>query len=162
MIGSTLLRAGTLVTSLGLAPLALAQDAATQPPWGFVGVLGGMAMLMAFGIIAIVFFNDSRKSRDKLGLIERLVTSGQPVPRELMVNEPRQLTLPEQYRHDVRRAIAFLGWGIGFSVVFYILSGGYPRAAAWGLLLIVPGLGNFLKAWLTARDIARGSSDGSR
>jgi hypothetical protein len=110
MIGSTLLRAGTLVTSLGLAPLALAQDAATQPPWGFVGVLGGMAMLMAFGIIAIVFFNDSRKSRDKLGLIERLVTSGQPVPRELMVNEPRQLTLPEQYRHDVRRAIAFLGW----------------------------------------------------
>jgi hypothetical protein len=35
-----------------------------------------------------------------------------------------------------------------------------PRAAAWGLLLIVPGIGNFLKAWLTAREIARGPSGG--
>ena len=43
-----------------------------------------------------------------------------------------------------------------------MLSAGNPRAAAWGLLLIVPGLGNFVKAWLTAREIARGSADGQR
>ena len=163
MIGSTLLRAGALVTSLAAAPLALAQELRTPPPpWEFVGLLGLAGMLLAFGIIAVVFFNESRKNRDKLATVERLVTGGQPVPRELMTNEPRLLTLPEQYRHDVRRAIAFLCWGIGFSVVFYILSGGQPRAAAWGLLLIVPGLGNFLKAWLTAREIARGSAGGQR
>jgi hypothetical protein len=36
--------------------------------------------------------------------------------------------------------------GHRLAVVFYIVSGGNPRAAAWGLLFIVPGLGNFLKA----------------
>ena len=162
MFRSTLIRMGALVTSLAATSLAFAQEPATRPPWGFVGVMGGMGLLLAVGIIAVVFFNESRRNRDKLATVERLVTSGQPVPRELMTNEPRLLTLPEQYRHDIRRAIAFLCWGIGFSVVFYILSGGQPRAAAWGLLLIVPGLGNFVKAWLTAREIARGSAGGQR
>jgi hypothetical protein len=30
------------------------------------------------------------------------------------------------------------------------------------LLFLVLSLGSFLKAWLTAREIARGSTDGSR
>ena len=162
MFRSTLIRTGALLTSLAATPLAFAQERAMPPPWGFIGVLGATGMLMVLGILAIVFFNDMRKNRDKLATVERLVTGGQPVPRELMTNEPRLLPLPEQYRHDIRRAIAFLCWGIGFSVVFYILSGGQPRAAAWGLLLIVPGLGNFVKAWLTAREIARGSAGGQR
>ena len=162
MFRSTLIRTGALVTSLAATPLAFAQEPATPPPWGFVGVLGSVGMLMVVGILAVIFFNDTRKNRDKLALVERLVTDGKPVPRELMTYGPVQLSLPEQYRHDVRRAIAFLCWGIGFSVVFYILSGGQPRAAAWGLLLIVPGIGNFVKAWLTAREIARGSAGDQR
>lgn len=164
MIRSTF-RACALLTSLTAAPLALAQTpAAAMPPphWGMIGMFAGFGMLMVLGIIAIVFFHDSRKSRDKLGVVERLVTDGKPVPRELMLNERPRLTLPEEYRRDVRRGIAFLCWGIGVSVVFYIVSGGIPQAAAWGLLLIVPGLGNFLKAWLTAREIARGPFDGAR
>jgi hypothetical protein len=147
---------------LAATPLAFAQEPATPPPWFFVATMGGLGMLIAFGIIAVIFFNDSRKNRDKLALIERLVTDGKSVPRELMVYGPPQLSLPEQRRHDIRRAIAFLCWGIAFSVVFYILSRGNPAAAAWGLLLIVPGLGNLLKAWLAAREIARGSADGQR
>ena len=164
MFRSNLIRTGALVASLGLASLAFAQEPSTStpPPWAFIGVMGGMAMLMTLGILALVFFNDSRKNRDKLALVERLVTDGKPVPRELMAYGPPQLSLPEQRRHDLRRGIAFLCWGIGFSVVFYILSRGNPGAAAWGLLLIVPGLGNFLKAWLTAREIARGSAAGQR
>jgi len=160
---STLFRLGALATSLGAAPLATAQEFVNPPPpWTFIAMMGGFGMLMVLGILAIVFFTDGRKNRDKLDLVERLVTSGQPVPRELMVNEARQLTLPEQRRYDIRRGIAFLCWGIGLGIVFYLVSGGSPRAAAWGLLLIVPGLGNFLKAWLTAREIARGSADGTR
>ena len=160
MLRSTLIRTGALVTSLAATPLAFAQEPATSPPWGFVGVMGGMGLLLVLGILVVIFFNDTRKHRDRLATVERLVTNGQPVPRELMTNEPRQLTLPEQYRHDIRRAIAFLCWGIGISLVLYMLSTGNPRAAAWGLVLVVPGLGNFLKAWLTAREIARGLAGG--
>ena len=176
MIRSTLLRAGALVTSLAAAPLALAQESVPPPHivladertemiiphWPFIALMAGLGMLFVLGIITIVFYTENRRQRQKLALVEKLVTGGQPVPRELMTNEPRLLTLPEQYRHDIRRAIAFLCWGIGISFAFYMLSAGNPRAAAWGLLLIVPGLGNFLKAWLTAREIARGSAGGER
>jgi hypothetical protein len=167
MIRSTLLRAGALVTSLAAAPLALAQESVRPPAtipehWPFIALMAALGMLFVLGIIAIGFLTENRRQRQKLALVEKLVTGGQPVPRELMTNEPRLLTLPEQYRHDIRRAIAFLCWGIGISFAFYMLSAGNPRAAAWGLLLIVPGLGNFLKAWLTAREIARGSAGGER
>lgn len=161
----TLRRMSTLLTTVAGLPLgALAQPMVAMPPfhWAFVGLMGGLGMLLVLGIIAIIFFNENRKTRAKLGVVERLVTNGQPVPRELMVNEPRQLTLHEQHRKEVRRAIAFICWGVGIAVVFYIVSGDNLRAAAWGLLLIVPGLGNFLKAWLTAREIARGPSDSAR
>jgi hypothetical protein len=84
------------------------------------------------------------------------------VPRELLVHEPQPLTLPEERRRDIRRGIALLCWGIGVAVVFYLVSRDNSRAAAWGLLLIVPALGNFVKAWLTAREIARGPSSGAR
>jgi hypothetical protein len=163
MFRSTLIRTGALATSLGVTPLAFAQVAATPPPWFFIATLSSVGMLMVVGILAVIFFNDTRKNRDKLALVERLVTDGKPVPRELMIYGPPQLSLPEQYRYDIRRAIAFLCWGIGIGVVFYILAPGPGlRAAAWGLLLIIPGLGNFLKAWLTAREIARGPAGDQR
>jgi hypothetical protein len=163
MIGSTLRRMVPAIAGLSIAPLALAQPAAAiLPQWGFIGMLAGFGMLMVLGIIAITFFTTGRAQRDRLALVERLVTDGKPVPRELLVTEPRTLTLPEERRRDLHRGIAFLCWGIGIGVVFYIVSNGNPRAAAWGLLFIVPGLGNFLKAWLTAREIARGGVDGPR
>lgn len=169
MNGSTLLRAGALVIGLGAAPLALAQlqpqalgEAMPPPHWGFVGVMAGMGMLMVLGILALIFFNENRRTREKLALVERLVTSGQPVPRELMVNEPRQLTLPEERRRDTRRGITWLCWALGIAVVFYYVSGRQLSAVAWGLLPLILSLGSFLKAWLTAREIARGAADGPR
>jgi hypothetical protein len=167
MIDSTLLRAGALMTSLTVAPLALAQESFPPPAtipehWPFIALMAGLGMLFVIGIVATVLFMANRAQRQKLALVEKLVTSGQPVPRELMTNEPRQLTLPEQRRYDIRRGIAFLCWGVGLSVFFYIVSSGNPRAAAWGLLFLLPGLGNFLKAWLAAREMARGSADGAR
>jgi len=167
MIRSTLPRAGALVTSLAAAPLVLAQESFPQPAvvpehWAFIALMAGLGMLFVIGIVATALFAENRRQRQKLALVEKLVTGGQPVPRELMTNEPRQLTLPEQRRYDIRRGIAFLCWGFGLSVFFYIVSSGNPRAAAWGLLFLLPGLGNFLKAWLATREIARGSADGAR
>jgi hypothetical protein len=162
MNASTLGRSAVLLAGLCAAPLAFGQEAATpMPHWGFIATMAALGMAFVLGILTLILFTENRRTRDKLALVERLVTGGQPVPRDLMVNEPRQLTLPEEQRRDVRRGIAFLCWGIGIGVVFYIVSGENPRAAAWGLLFIVPGLGNFLKAWLTARDIARGAAAGS-
>ena len=169
MNGSTLLRPGALVIGLGVAPLALAQfppqvlGAATPgPPWSFIATMAGMGMLLAVGIIAIVFFNESRRSREKLALVERLLAEGKPVPRELMVNELRQLTLPEERRQDMRRGITWLCWALGIAVVFYFVSGRQPSALAWGLLPLILSLGSFLKAWLTAREIARSAAGGPR
>src|SRR5262245_39786522 len=123
MNGSTLLRTSALLASVAAAPLALAQQPATTPAnfpehWGFIAVMAGLGMLFVLGIITVVFFTENRRQRQKLALVERLVTNGQAVPRELMVNERRQLTLPEERRRDIRKAVAFLCWGIGISVVF--------------------------------------------
>jgi hypothetical protein len=157
MNGSTLGRSAVWLTSLWTAPMAFAQEAATPVPhWGFIGMMAGFGMIFVLGIVTIVLLTNNRAQRHRLALVEKLITDGKPVPRELMVSEPRQLTLPEEQRRDIRRAIAFLCWGLGLGVVFYLVSGGNPRAAAWGLLFIVPGLGNLLKAWLTARELARG------
>ncbi len=129
---------------------------------GFIATMAGLGMAFVLGILTIIFVTANRKQRDRLALVEKLVTDGKPVPRELAAMEPAPLTLPEERRRDVRRGVTLLCWAIGIAIVFYIVSGGLPRAAAWGLLFLVPGLGNFLKAWLTARELARGSADGSR
>ena len=79
-----------------------------------------------------------------------------------MTGQPAPIPLAEERRRDIRRGITLLCWAIAVALVFYILSSGNLRAAAWGLLWLVPALGNFLKAWLTAREIARGAADGTR
>jgi len=165
MDASTLRRSAVLLAGLSAAPLALAQEAATHtqmPPWSFIATMAGLGMAFVLGILTIIFVTANRKQRDRLALVEKLVTDGKPVPRELAAMEPAPLTLPEERHRDVRRGVTLLCWAIGIAIVFYIVSGGLPRAAAWGLLFLVPGLGNFLKAWLTARELARGSADGSR
>jgi hypothetical protein len=163
MTTATLGRLGVLVAALGAAPLALAQEAATQAPhMAFVGMLAGFGMMFVLAIVAVVLHFEQRKRRERLALVEKLVTAGHSVPPELMMDGPLRLTLPEERRRDLRRGIGLLCWAIGIGLVFYLASGGQPRAAGWGLLLLLPALGNFVKAWLTAREIARGSADTSR
>jgi hypothetical protein len=120
-----------------------------------------MGMLMVLGIVALGVFNENRKNRDKLAVIERLVTGGQPVPRELITGEKPPLPLPEERRRDVRRGITLLCWAIAVAAIPVIGSGGEWRYGVWGLLFLLPSLGSFFKAWLTAREIARGASSGS-
>ncbi|HJR69077.1 MAG TPA: DUF6249 domain-containing protein, partial [Gammaproteobacteria bacterium] len=113
------------------------------------------------GIVAIALLNENRKNRDKMALIERLVTGGQPVPRELLTGEAPQLPLPQERRRDLRRGITLLCWAIAVTLIPVIGSGGEWRYGVWGLLFLLPSLGSFFKAWLTAREIARGTSSGS-
>jgi hypothetical protein len=165
MNGSFFLRVGAVVIGLGAAPLALAQTpiggAVPPPHWGFIGVMAAMGILFLLGIFALGVVNENRKNRDKLAVIERLVTSGQPVPRELITGEAPPLPLPLERRRDIRRGITLLCWAIAVTAIPVIGSGGEWRYGVWGLLFLLPSLGSFFKAWLTAREIARGGSSGS-
>jgi hypothetical protein len=162
MSRSTLVHAATMAASLVAAPLAQAQQPATMPEhWGFIGMMAGFGILFLLGIFVIGSFTESRRQRQKLALIERLLTSGQPVPRELMLSGPQHLPLPEERRRDIRRGITLLCWAIAVSAIPIIGSGGEWRYGIWGLLFLLPSLGSFLKAYLTAREIARGAPDGS-
>lgn len=168
MIESTLRRSAMLLASLGTASFALAQGpailgepAAPAPPWAFVAAMSVIGMLFVLGIIAVVFFSESRRNRDRLALIERLVTSGHPVPRELMAPGPLQLTLIDERRRDIRRGITLLAWAIAVALIPVIGSGGEWRYGLWGLLFLLPSLGSFLKAHLTAREMARRGPNGS-
>jgi hypothetical protein len=154
-----------LFTGLCAAPLALAQEAAEQAqPWGFITAVTLGALVIPIAIVAIVNISEYRQTRERLAAVERLATAGHTVPRELMVNEPRRLTLPEERRRDIRRGITLLGWALGLALVLYLVT---PpphglRASAWGLLFLILSLGSFLKGWLTAREIARGTADDGR
>ena len=165
MNGSFLLRAGAAVICLGAAPLALAQTpiGGAVPPayWGFIGVMAGMGILFLLGVFALGVLNENRKNRDKLAVIERLVASGQAVPRELITGEKPPLPLPQERRRDIRRGITLLCWAIAVTLIPVIGSGGEWRHGVWGLLFLLPSLGSFFKAWLTAREIARGASNDS-
>jgi hypothetical protein len=163
MNSSIWIRAGALATGLGAAPLAMAQPMAVTPstPWIFVAMMAAFGMLFLLGIFLIGSFKESSAQRQKLAMIERLVASGQQVPRELLMNGPQQLPLPEERRRDIRRGITLLSLGIAVALVPIIGSGGEWRYGVWGLLFLVPALGSFLKAHLTAREIARGASNGA-
>jgi hypothetical protein len=116
-----------------------------------------LGLLFVLGIIAIINYGEYRQEQVRLASIERLIAAGQPVPRELLAPKLARFTLPEQYRRDVRRGITLLVWAIGVALVLY-LTDGRLRMAAWGFLFLLPSLGNFAKAWLTAREIARGGN----
>lgn len=160
-------RLGVLACAALAAPLALAQEALEMPEghtdptthWAFMLAFPALAMLLVIGIIAVVNYAEYRKQQNRLASIERLMTAGHPVPRELIAPELARLTLPEQYRHDLRRGITLFVFAIGVALVFYFTSGGQLRPAAWGFLFLLPSLGNFAKAWFTAREIARGGQD---
>jgi hypothetical protein len=163
MNASTLRRSATLLAGLGATPIALAQEAAThEMPVTLIATLAGLGMLFVLGIIGISLFHDYRKRHERLALVEKLVAAGNPVPRELLVDGPLPPTLPEERRRDMRRGVTALCWAMAIAVVFYFVSGGQLRAATWGLFPLILGLGSFFKAWLTAREIARGAADPPR
>jgi hypothetical protein len=163
MIGSSLRRAAVLLPGLCATPLARAQEAAAhEMPVVLIATLAGLGMLFVVGIVAVTLFHDRTKRRERLALVEKLITAGHPVPRELLVDGPVPPTLPEERRRDMRRGVTGLCWAAAIAVAFYFVSGGQLRAAAWGLFPLILGLGSFLRAWLTAREIARGSADGPR
>jgi hypothetical protein len=113
------------------------------------------------GVVGISLYHDRVKRRERLALAEKLVTAGQPVPPELLVGETPPLPLAEERRRDVRRGITLLAWAIAVALIPIIGSGGEWRYGIWGLLFLLPSLGSFLKAHLTAREIARRASSGS-
>jgi hypothetical protein len=161
MNGSTLRHLAGAFAGLGTASLALGQEVAGQaPPWSFITGISAVGMLLPIAIIGIIFYNERRKDNERVAAIERLVTAGHTVPPELAPGPPR-VTLPEERRRDVRRGITLLCWGLAVALTLYLTSG-LPRAAAWGLLFLIPSLGSFLKAKLTARELARGAAHGAR
>jgi hypothetical protein len=151
-----------VVISGGAAALALAQGAELQRPMLFE-MLGFavLAVMLVLGIVATALFHDRSKDRQRLAAIERLVTASQPVPRELITGEIPPLPLTQERRRDIRRGITLLCWAIAVTAIPVIGSGGEWRYGVWGLLFLLPSLGSFFKAWLTAREIARGASSGS-
>ena len=165
MFGSTLRRTALLLGAASAAPLALAQEAAElhemMMPFNFIVPLAGLGMLFVVLIVGVVHYTLYRQQRDRLALIERLVATDKPVPRELLTGEKTPLPLPEERRRDIRRGITLLCWAIAVAAIPVIGSGGQWRYGVWGLLFLLPSLGSFFKAWLTAREIARGASSGS-
>jgi hypothetical protein len=169
MIGSSLRPAVVLVGGVCAAPLVVAQEAAevAERSWvndmhpAFMLAFPVSGMLFVLCIIGIALLHDRSMQRERLAAVERLVTAGHTVPRELITGEKPPLMLPEERRRDIRRGIAQLCWAIGIALFFYFTSG-QLRAAAWGLLFLLPSLGNFFKAWLTAREIARGTTGDAR
>jgi hypothetical protein len=163
MIGSTLMRGATLLTTLAATPLALAQEPSVMPEhWPFVALMAGLGMLFVIGIVIVALWHDRAVRRERLALVERLVTAGNPVPPALLTDGPTPLPLAQERRRDARRGITLLCWAIAIAVVFYFASGGQLRTVGWGLLPLILSLGSFLKAWLTSREIARGADADSR
>src|SRR5262245_55025022 len=179
MIGPTL-RTALLVACLGTAPLAVAQvpEQPLQPteetellpverravddmhPVEMI-VFPALGMVFVLGIVVVALLHDRRMQRDRLSAVERLVTAGHTVPRELFTGEKPPLPLPEERRRDIRRGITLLCWAIAVALIPIIGSGGEWRYGVWGLLFLLPSLGSFFKAWLTAREIERGASNGT-
>jgi hypothetical protein len=164
MIGSTWRKAALLIGCLAATPLVLAQETAAHEMTGamtaFVGLMAALGMLFVVSIVATASYFQQRQARERLSLIERLVLADKPVPRHLITGEIPPLPLPDERRRDIRRGITLLCWAISVTAIPVIGSGEW-RYGVWGLLFLLPSLGSFFKAWLTAREIARGAPSGT-
>jgi uncharacterized protein DUF6249 len=158
MSGSTWRKTALLVGCLAATPLALAQETVEHQIDGFVIAMAALGMLFVVAIVATAHYFLLRQTRERLSLIERLVHADKPVPRHLITGEIPPLPLPDERRRDIRRGVTLLCWAISVALIPIIGSGGNWRYGVWGLLFLLPSLGSFFKAWLTAREIARGAS----
>jgi hypothetical protein len=165
MSGSNWRKTALLVGCLVATPLALAQETTphemTAEMTVFIALMASLGMAFVVAIIAVAHYFQQRQTRERLALIERLVLADKPVPRHLITGEIPPLPLPDERRRDIRRGITLLCWAISVAAIPVIGSGGHWRYAVWGLLFLLPSLGSFFKAWLTAREIARGVSSGT-
>src|SRR5262245_52051267 len=168
MNGSTLRRAAALIGFFSVAHFGLAQVPVIPGPQliahdmtAFVGLMAALGMLFVVAIVATASYFQQRQTRERLSLIERLVLADKPVPRHLITGEIPPLPLPDERRRDIRRGITLLCWAIAVTAIPVVGSGGEWRYGVWGLLFLLPSLGSFFKAWLTAREIARGVSSGT-
>ena len=165
MTGSSWRKVASLVCCLAATPLALAQQRELHELTGemtaFIGLMAALGMLFVIGIVATASYFQQRQTRERLSLIERLVLADKPVPRHLITGEVPPLALPDERRRDIRRGITLLCWAIAVTAIPVIGSGGEWRYGVWGLLFLLPSLGSFFKAWLTAREIARSASLGA-
>ena len=150
-------RIALLVGGVASTPMALAQTLLGQPAVQrevspiLIIALVALGVAFVLGIIALSLFAGQRGERQRLKLIERFIEKGQPVPRELVAPEPAPRPTAAEIRHlDIRRGITLLCWAAGVSIFLFIAFGD-PRAAAWGLLFLFPGIGSFIKAWLIGR-----------
>jgi len=170
MNGSTTWRAATLIGFFSVAHLALAQapvapsqnqQLVAHDMTAFIGLMVALGTLFVVAIVATVHYFQTRQARERLSLIERLVLADKPVPRHLITGEIPPLPLPDERRRDIRRGITLLCWAISVFAIPVIGSGGQWRYGVWSLLFLLPSLGSFFKAWLIAREIARGASSGT-
>jgi hypothetical protein len=165
MSGSTWRKTALLVGCIAATPLALAQETQyhemTASMTAFIGLMAALGMLFVVAIVATASYFQQRQARERLSLVERLVIADKPVPRHLITGEIPPLPLPDERRRDIRRGITLLCWAISVTAIPVIGSGGEWRYGVWGLLFLLPSLGSFVKAWLTAREIARDASSGA-
>ena len=165
MIESNWWKTALLVGCLAATPLALAQETPyremTSSMTAFVVAMAALGMLFVVAIVATASYFQQRQVRERMSLIERLVLADKPVPRHLITGEIPPVPLSDERRRDIRRGITLLCWAIAVFAIPVIGSGGEWRHGLWGLLFLLPSLGSFFKAWLTAREIARGASSGS-
>jgi len=113
-------------------------------------VFAGMGMLFVLGIVGLALYFGTRVERTRLALIERVLEKGERVPPELL-RRTNELAPEAQRRRDLRRGIGLLAWGLGVAVVFYIVSGGQLRAAAWSLIFLFLSAASFLNWYLSDR-----------
>jgi hypothetical protein len=167
MNGSILMRWFAAGGSVWAASPALAQEGARQPQQlqdpSFAMALPIILLVsvVPIVIVAIINYSEYRQNRERLAAVERLVTAGHAVPPELMVPGEPRVTLAQEQRRDVRLGITLLCWALAVALAFYLITG-EPRWASWGLLFLIPGLGSFVKARLTGRELARGAPNGAR
>ena len=120
------------------------------PLAGIVGVFG-MPVLIVF---VVVFFR-YRRRRENLAMAREYLNKGMPVPPELLHDSQTRedvdaMTPTTRGCSDRRRGIKFIGIGLGVSLAFFFSD---PRSHdwAWGLILIVMGLGYLFSGWIDGR-----------
>ncbi|HEY7672664.1 MAG TPA: DUF6249 domain-containing protein [Gammaproteobacteria bacterium] len=114
------------------------------------------AMLLGFGVLAVVFALVARATKARYETIKLLIEKGQELPPELLAPHrppvPRSLTLAELQGYAVGWGVTWTCLGLGISVASYA-SSGELRSAAWGLVFLFLGIGSFINAAIIRRQI---------
>jgi hypothetical protein len=109
------------------------------------------AMLLGFGVLAVVFALVARATKARHETIRLLIEKGQELPPELLAPHrppaPRSLTLEEFRGYAIGWGVTWTCLGLGIGLASYLSSGNW-RSAAWGLIFVFLGIGSFINAAL--------------